>query len=415
VRESGKHQLRHSYAIDENNAETVCENYEFAAPTDFISVAAKFGPGTEPLIEKVKKELNRLLEDAEPGWNNFFVGPFRAYMFPCGLRIYWVERRMIIDWRYRGDNLEINSFNLFPLEENSFKDDTELSSIGHALKVRVETENAVIANCVRDGRLIAIEKKDTENPEDKAWDSEGFRKAVTYLFAYHIYWHPEDIARNKSDAPTAWKIKGKIYKQKNKFKVDLLKPSPLWLLAQHNKDGSWINTEWESNMPEKLVCGNYELEIPSDIRGIASTFDKDHAEYIDVIAKALAEKNGYALEKCHFFIGPFRKYMLPYCRAIYIYWLEGNRFLFPSGDEKQIYSFETVYLDDDAPLTPKYTGRSFEENLRLVKERLAKKATGMDTAISNCINDGIMISFEPNCCKMPPVEIVDKPGAEEKK
>jgi len=176
-------------SIEDSNAleTTISENYEFEIPVDFMSRAAKFDDGAKPILKALEVALGNVvsqIKDAPAGENHIYVGPFRSSMFPGDLYIYWVEKKERLiptpirsiseleKWDaadFTEASLDYSETGMF-LPDKSLPDSPTVQLNKRIITTRLFDSNAVVANCVRDGKLITVTKRPPSQwSKFKAW------------------------------------------------------------------------------------------------------------------------------------------------------------------------------------------------------------------------------------------------------
>jgi len=164
--------------------ETIDEDYEFEIPLSFPHIASKFSDNAEPIIERLRTELENAvaeMPDASAGENHFFIGPFAKCVFNERVYIYWVEKKEILrvkpfahgndiaTWRrldFDRETLTYADTGMF-IPDDKLKDDNDTQFGKSEITHRLSWSNVIVANCVRDGRLITVIKKTPPAPGSK--------------------------------------------------------------------------------------------------------------------------------------------------------------------------------------------------------------------------------------------------------
>ena len=154
--------------------------YAIDIPANFVDVASEFDDYANATMEKLPKALKRLVDDEENaplGENHLYVGPFKSCVFPEGIHIYWKEMQADVIARPIDHSLDIADWPSHYFKVTTFiyaetPKSAPLKAVPNydeksAFYSRYSNSNVIVANCVRDGRLITIIKKTPPAPASK--------------------------------------------------------------------------------------------------------------------------------------------------------------------------------------------------------------------------------------------------------
>jgi len=148
----------------------LCNNFEFVVPENFIEIASKFGNNADGVITKLEESLFRMLQKdrfASKGLHHFYVMPFNEYSMY--LEIYWVEKKAIVYTKPIDPKKDLGERDFVDFKIDSLKFDENYGMVVskkeeniHRILTRFHFSNVRIANAVRDGKLISLEKDENE-------------------------------------------------------------------------------------------------------------------------------------------------------------------------------------------------------------------------------------------------------------
>ena len=165
--------------------EVVCENYKFKIPVDYTSIASKSYEDTIQIVKSIKVFLEKYVAqyDCPAGEKHFFISPLRKLTFPHSFHIYYVEGQKFIYIKKATTPEEIENLDYTGFYEESLSyqdgclfvtyndspDDFDTQFEKRVLTGRADS-NVIVANCVRDGKLITVTKRPPSQwSKFKAW------------------------------------------------------------------------------------------------------------------------------------------------------------------------------------------------------------------------------------------------------
>jgi len=158
-------------------SETISSDFEFKVPLDFLHIASAFDDTAKATMGKLSIALETMLnetDEAPIGENHFFIGPFTRRTPLYRYYVYWFEKKEkeflslrpldkdkdISEWDsvdFRDETLEYADTGMILFDNNS-KDSEDTQTLKTEIARRFAWSNHVVANCVRDGKLITVVK-----------------------------------------------------------------------------------------------------------------------------------------------------------------------------------------------------------------------------------------------------------------